>query len=113
MSLFSRPRRQSTTFSKGRNVASMNHGIGQDGQSIVSRPLCRGNILMLKRRWISSSRIIKRCSAGCQEYWDNVRQASLSSSRPTHYLTESRDCVEHGWDVLSIKEETIPIRRRG
>src|SRR5438046_10331125 len=30
----------------------------------------------------------KEVFSRCQEYWDNVRQASLSSSRPTHYLME-------------------------
>src|SRR5436305_10309291 len=100
MSPFKRLQHQSTTFSKGRNVATINHGIGHHGQNIVLNLLCRENILTPKRRRTSSLRITKMCFVECQEYWDNVLQASLSGFRPIHYLMKSRACVQHDWDVL-------------
>src|SRR5436305_11072937 len=100
MSPFKWLRRQSTTFSKERNVVNISHGIGQHGQSIVSSLSCRGNISTLKRRRISSLRITKRYSVGCQEYWDNVLQVSLSSFRPIHCQMDRDDSVERGLDAL-------------
>jgi len=36
---------------------------------------------MLKRRQTSSLKITKRCSVGCQEYWDNVLQYNMKLRR--------------------------------
>src|SRR5579859_914334 len=104
-------RPQSTTFSKERNVATINHGIGRHVQSTVSSLLCRKNILMLKKRQTSSLKIMMRYFIECRKYWDNALQASLPSFKPIHYRMESGDYVAHGWDVPSIKAEITPIRR--
>src|SRR5271169_1982997 len=88
MSPFKKLQRQSTTFSKDTNVVTINRGIGQHGRNIISNLLCRENIVMLQRKRTSSLRITKRCSIGCQRYWDDVLQVSISNFRLIRYLME-------------------------
>src|SRR5215510_1810217 len=96
ISLFKKLQLQSIICSKGRSAVIISHGTGRPGQNIISSPSCQENILMLKRRQISSLKTIKRYSTGCRRYWDSVLQAFISGFKPIHYQMEFGDYAELG-----------------